>query len=236
MENQGKHMNSPEVVERLVEENYNLIHYMVQQFLKNGSLQCGDKEEAEWYATDTLLKAAQKFDESRGYNFSTFACVCIRNEIKAFIGRKQRYLKYHQELPVIKDKADREVNPFDLLNPKDAADEARLPWHRRDPLSVLLEKDRKQQVKKLAEEASWWGNEYINTFIDYYYRDDLLSQGQLGGIVGISQANVSKRVVTVVEGGIPTLDQKRRERLEYDHIRRKNKEIKQFKQELQALR
>ncbi len=235
MKNQGKHMNSPEVVERLVEENYNLIHYMVQQFLKNGSLKWGDKEEVEWYATDALLKAAQHFDESKGFKFSTYACHYIRNQIFEFLRQKQKYFKHHQQVPILVDKSGREVDWFENL--EGAADEAgRRPNHQCDPLFVLIEKDRKQQVKDFAEEASWWGNEYINTFIDYYYRDDLLFQGQLGKIIGTTQPNVSKRVTAVAEGQIPTFLSPEERKLESDTFRKKNKEIKRFKQELQALR
>ena len=97
MENQEKHINHPDVVERLVKENYNLIYHMINKFVDSGSLKWGDKEEAEWYATDALLKAAQQFDESKGFKFSSLACHCIRNQIFEFIRQKQKCFKMQKK-------------------------------------------------------------------------------------------------------------------------------------------
>lgn len=221
MEGEKKHMNSKEVVERLVEENYGLIFYIVQTFIESGSLTIRDFDDAIWYATDGLLKAAQCFNESKGFAFSSYACIAIRNSVIAFIRDKQRHIQHHQEFPVIKDKADREVDPLDLLNP-DEVDESTVPEYRRNPLSLLLEKDRKQQINDLVEEASWLGNDYINTFIDYHYCDE--SQLELASIIGCSQAVISKRNITV-KNCQPNSSRKW-----------KNKEIWKFKQSLQELR
>lgn len=44
-------------------------------------------------AVVALLKAADKFDESRGYAFSTFASVCIRNHLITYYNKHGRLIK-----------------------------------------------------------------------------------------------------------------------------------------------
>ena len=93
---QTKQMNSPEMVESLVEENYGLIFYVIKTFLKSGAIERRDYDDAIWYATDGLLKAAQSFDASRGFSFSTYACTSIRNSVISLIRDKRKHLQYHQ--------------------------------------------------------------------------------------------------------------------------------------------
>lgn len=65
----------------LVEENINLVHLMVHRF---GNL---SKETYEDYFQEGcyyLILAAERFDESKGFAFSTFACNYIYNGIRRY--------------------------------------------------------------------------------------------------------------------------------------------------------
>ena len=230
-EKQVKHINSPEVVERLVEENYGLILHIVNTFAENGSIERRDFDDAVWYAIDGLLKAAQNFNESRGFTFSTYACTCIKNSIIAFIRDKQKHLK-HRELQMFQVEEDKEVDFFENLEAVEDDDRQR-PQHQRDPLSLLLEKDKKQQFKKAVEEVSWSGNESINAFIDVYYReeDDTVSQKAVGKLYGKSQAGINQNLSYVKQADeLLSRSGKKRE-----HFTLEIKEIQSFKKRIQAL-
>ena len=231
---QTKQMNSPEMVERLIEENYGLILHIVKTFAESGSIERRDFDDATWYATDGLLKAAQSFDASRGFSFSTYACTCIKNSIIAFIRDKQRYLKHHQAFTTFKDKNDQDVDFFDnLKDMEEVEDERQRPRHQRDPLSLLLEKDRQQQIKKTVEEIAWSGNETINVFIDLYYRDeeDVTSQQAIGKLYGKSQAGINKNLSYIKQ-----VDELlSRTGITRDHFTLDMKEVQYFKRRLQSL-
>ena len=231
---QTQHVNSAEMVERLVEENYKLIFHIVNTFAQAGSIERRDFDDATWYAIDGLLKAAQSFDASRGFSFSTYAYTSIKNSVIAFIRDKQRYLKHHQVFTTFKDKDDQDVDFFDNLEDmEEVEDERQKPRHQRDPLSLLLEKDRQQQIKKTVEEIAWSGNETINVFIDLYYRDeeDVTSQQAIGKLYGKTQASISNNLRHIKQAD----ELLSRTGVTRDHFTLDMKEVQYFKRRLQSL-
>ena len=231
---QTKQMNSPEMVEYLVEENYGLIFYVIKTFLKSGAIERRDYDDAIWYATDGLLKAAQSFDASKGFSFSTYACTSIRNSVISLIRDKRKHLQYHQAFLTFKDKDEQDVEFFDNLEAvEEVEDERQRPRHQRDPLSLLLEKDRKKQIKKAVEEISWSGNENINVFIDLYYREeeDVTSQQAIGKLYGKTQASVGNNLRCVKQAD----ELLSRTGVTRDHFTLDMKEVQYFKRRLQSL-
>ena len=68
-------------ISRLVTENINLIYLVMKRFRNRGV----DREDLFQIGAVGLTKAAQRFDESRGFAFSTYAVPYILGEIKRFI-------------------------------------------------------------------------------------------------------------------------------------------------------
>ena len=67
----------------LVLENINLIYYVLKQY--------GLYHQLETYydlCMIGLVKAANNFDESKGYNFSTYGISCIRSELFGYLRRE----------------------------------------------------------------------------------------------------------------------------------------------------
>lgn len=65
------------VREKLVTDNMNLVHFLAKKFLNTG-MEYDDIVSAGYVG---LVKAAEQFDEGRGFAFSTFAGRCITNEM-----------------------------------------------------------------------------------------------------------------------------------------------------------
>jgi len=90
-------------VERLVIENENLVRHTINIFKKKGWLSHYEKtfneEDIFQIGMIGLLKAAKKFDPSKGYKFSTYAVNSIRNTIsnelkKNSVGSNKVYTSY----------------------------------------------------------------------------------------------------------------------------------------------
>lgn len=67
--------------ELLVEHNIRLVWSVVKRFKKDPQ----EKEDLFQLGSIGLIKAARKFDLSKGYKFNTFAVPCIQSEIRRFL-------------------------------------------------------------------------------------------------------------------------------------------------------
>lgn len=68
-------------ISRLVTENINLIYLVMKRFRNRGV----DREDLFQIGAVGLTKAAQRFDESKGFTFSTYAVPLIIGEIQRFL-------------------------------------------------------------------------------------------------------------------------------------------------------
>jgi RNA polymerase sporulation-specific sigma factor len=86
-----------------------------------------------------LLKAVEKFDESRGTKFSIYACIVIRNEMRQYIRRMKRYPE-----PVSLDEPiyNQEGDNITLLNIVPAEIEEGLTGDQEYTIDLLIEAGR----------------------------------------------------------------------------------------------
>ena len=72
----------------LIEDNLKLVHMVAQEYKGRGI----EYDDLVSTGNIGLVKAAQTYDESKGYKFSTYGAYCIRNQIKMLfrdtIGKK----------------------------------------------------------------------------------------------------------------------------------------------------
>ena len=81
--------NPPEMVEKLVTENIRLVSHMLKEW---GTLR-GDSEYDDLFSAGMLglLHVSRRFDVSRGFKFSTIACIAIRRELcKVYTTRRRK--------------------------------------------------------------------------------------------------------------------------------------------------
>lgn len=91
--------------ERLVTENMKLAYHIANQFQNTGI----DEDDLESAATFGLLKAAQTFNTSKGFKFSTYAGQCIQNEIRMILrnNRKHRQVVFLDDSIYANDEGDK---------------------------------------------------------------------------------------------------------------------------------
>lgn len=207
--------NTAEVINQLVEENKGLVYHMLNKY----SHSISDWSEAEDLAMEALLNAAIYFDVEKGYQFSSYACQAIRNAILYHLRTQTDYNHRFKANVIVEDKKGREVDMAEILTEELDNDlDGYRPDHRKDPLALLLEKERKHVVKETVDEFVWRGNAHLNTFIDFYYRDEKVAETEVAEASCLSQPCVNHRLINVKK-----------------ETGRNRKVIQEFKQQLQSV-
>lgn len=164
----------------LILDNINLIYYV----LKKMNLY---KKADEYYDIGMigLIKAADTFDESKGYTFSTYSSRCIRSELLGYIRRensnkrKSNYNTISLEMTIYQENDDREINLIDTL-----------------PSKVNIEEEIiANEEKELLEEALKILNDKELLVISYMFGIngyDEIKQKDIATILGMQQGSVSR--------------------------------------------
>lgn len=95
--------------QKLVEDNHNLIYLMIHKT----NLDLNDH--TDWYGICALAlcKAATQYNEIKGCKFSTFACICIKNEILMEMRHQKRYFPSNiisLNTPIFNDDSEELIN------------------------------------------------------------------------------------------------------------------------------
>lgn len=88
-------MPLPEERKPLVEDNIQLVHYILHNYIKPLSMDYEDCFQEGCYG---LVKAAIGFDESLGYKFSTYAVPQIIGYVKRYLRDKKPMIKYSRSM------------------------------------------------------------------------------------------------------------------------------------------
>lgn len=79
---------TPEEKNKLAEENFNIIHYVAKSFSNTGL----GHDELVSIGSVGFVKALNTYTEKKGAKFSTYAVVCVRNEILHFLRREKKHV------------------------------------------------------------------------------------------------------------------------------------------------
>ena len=103
--------------DELIVQNINLVNYTIKKFgfpsIYDGCYEMG---------LIALINAGRTFDETKGYQFNTYAVNCIKNEILKYIQlekckkRKANYDKVSLDEPIYTDKVGNDINLLDVLS------------------------------------------------------------------------------------------------------------------------
>lgn len=80
--------NHAEAEERIFEDNKNLIHAVLKKIFRNDTKYLG-YDDLFQEGSIGLLKAIRTFDAEKKTSFSSYATICIRNEIRLYIMRNK---------------------------------------------------------------------------------------------------------------------------------------------------
>lgn len=79
---------TPEEKNKLAEENFNIIHYVAKSFSNTGL----EHDELVSIGSVGFVKALNTYSEKKGAKFSTYAIICVKNEILHFLRREKKHV------------------------------------------------------------------------------------------------------------------------------------------------
>ena len=154
------------------ESNIGLVHLVLRQMNL-----LGDKEYDDLVQEGSLglFKACDTYDPSKGFKFSTYACICIRNNVLMYLRTRRK----HSKLRIISSDTI-------VRNPHDPEETTRLSELLEDTGSPV---DRKVATSLLIEalrtESPLYKDILRLTYEGY-------NQGEIGRSLGVSQSYVSR--------------------------------------------
>lgn len=81
--------------DKLILDNQRLVYYLYEQLSKTDIVK-SNKDDIVSEGMLGLIKAANTFDETKGYQFSTYAGLCIRNAMLMYIRKLNKH--WHKEI------------------------------------------------------------------------------------------------------------------------------------------
>lgn len=171
---------TPEDKDRMSRENFNLLYYVAHSYASTGI----PIDELVGIGSIGFVKALEKYDPNNKAKFSTYAIVCIKNEILGHLRReKRRGISTASMETILKDNGDGSLFTLkDTLSDED--DDAMLEniLTLKDDVRILMEfVDRLPETERYIIERRFGIN-----------GQDVLTQSKIGEELGMSQANVSK--------------------------------------------
>lgn len=164
----------------LILDNVNLIYYV----LKKMNLY---KNADEYYdiCMIGLIKAADTFNESKGYTFSTYGISCIRSELLGYLRRqnsskrKANYNTVSLEMSVYKENDGKEITLLDTLPSNDNVEEE---------IIVNEEKELLIEALSILDDKESLVISYMFGINGY----DEIKQKDIATILGMQQGSVSR--------------------------------------------
>ena len=164
----------------LILDNVNLIYYV----LKKMNLY---KNADEYYdiCMIGLIKAANTFNESKGYTFSTYGISCIRSELLGYLRRqnsskrKANYNTVSLEMSVYKENDGKEITLLDTLPSNDNVEEE---------IIVNEEKELLIEALSILDDKELLVISYMFGINGY----DEIKQKDIATILGMQQGSVSR--------------------------------------------
>lgn len=133
-----------------------------------------------------LTKALQEFDTDKNVKFSTFACVCISNEIKHFLRKENKFLLNYQSLSSVltTDKNGHALELEDTISIQEQDNSLSAD-------KLLLQDELKYKIKRSLDTLT---EKQRIVIIKRYGLDGKppRTQNEIALSIGMSQANVSK--------------------------------------------
>jgi len=160
--------------DRLVIENMRLVYHMYEKLRKN-DLTIRYKEDLISEGMVGLCKAANNFSPDRGVKFSTFAAMCIRNEMLMYLRKLNRQANAEVSLHTVigKDSEGHELTYEDVIEDESqSADEMLVDIMAKEFTDAQKPLDR--EILKALQEGH--------------------KQSQIGKMLGIKQPTVCRHI------------------------------------------
>ena len=129
-----------------------------------------------------MFRAITKFDPSRGIALSTYVYIALFHEYKYSF--RDKHLKLSFVNNIVSDDDNKESDIFDFI-----ADERNI--------DVDYELDKQEILNKIYKYLDEHEKKYKQMFLDYYFNG--IKQRQLADKYGLSQAQVSRKLKTIIK-------------------------------------
>ena len=160
--------------DKLILDNQRLVYYLYEQLSKTDIVK-SNKDDIVSEGMLGLIKAADTFDETKGYQFCTYAGLCIRNAMLMYIRKLNKHWNKEISLyaSVGEDSDGNQICYADIIR-SDAKDFF-------DSYNKVLVKER---IDKLSEKDK----EIIHAFLWGY------KQKEIAAMMGVQQSSISRRI------------------------------------------
>ena len=160
--------------DKLILDNQRLVYHLYEQLSKTDIVK-SNKDDIVSEGMLGLIKAANTFDETKGYQFSTYAGLCIRNAMLMYIRKLNKH--WHKEIslytPIGEDSEGNQLCYADVIQ-SDGEDfgEGNNRILLRESIGKLPEKDK----------------EIMLAVITGY------KQREIAAMMGVQQSSISRRI------------------------------------------
>lgn len=189
---------------KIIEHNIRLVIYIVRTNFNNFNQ---NKKDLVSVGIIGLIKAVSTYNINKKISFSSYATVCIKNEIKMFL---RSYSKHHDSTIsfneiIFHDTDDKEVTILDTLSTDINIEED------------YIDKELQLLIKQLVENLNEIDKEIIMLYFGFY-NDRQYSQKEIAEKFGLSQSYTSRKIKQILK----TL------KIELDAIQKNKPYIKKF--------
>ncbi len=160
--------------DKLILDNQRLVYYLYEQLSKTDIVK-NNKDDIVSEGMLGLIKAADTFDETKGYQFCTYAGLCIRNAMLMYIRKLNKH--WNKEISLyasVGEDSDGNLICYADIIRSDAEDFF-------DSYNKVLVKER---IDKLPERDK----EIIQAFLSGY------KQKEIAAMIGVQQSSISRRI------------------------------------------
>lgn len=164
---------SKEARDKIINHNIKLVLYVIFNKFKNTEY---DKRDLVSVGIVGLMIAVDTFDKAKGYEFSTYATNCIKNEILLYIRRNKKHQNIDSlDRPVTNDSEDllKDIIPSNI-----------------DIVSNYEDTELINIIRKLISNLSSREKEIIFLYFGFY-DDRIYTQDEIANIFNLSRARVS---------------------------------------------
>ncbi|MDF1507641.1 sigma-70 family RNA polymerase sigma factor [Robertmurraya sp. DFI.2.37] len=197
-------------VEELVKENERLVHYVVKRYIKRGKMLNIDYDDLVSEGMIGLLKAIERFDESYGVKFSTYAVPMIQGNIQRFLRDINPGAKYPRKIKEIANKLNGDESVEEICDLFGVTEELAkdVLGFKRNSYAVSLNKPtgddegKQTTIEDLVPSEDDFSSVYVEEFFNVLDDEKLKTivngvmsgktQSEIGQEIGVSQVQVSR--------------------------------------------
>lgn len=166
----------------LIKHNIRLVIYIARKYLNNCDSFNIDFEDLVMIGIEGLIKAINTYKFDKGVKISSYATVCINNEILLYLKKNKKHNNVFRLEEVINVDFDgNELKVEDVYG-----------YYTDDYVECWVEVARKNKIREILNELDHNEREIIMLYYGFY--DRVYQQKEIADVMGISQSYLSRKL------------------------------------------